>query len=788
MATNRPTGRKTYSSGKTGSVGKTGSGLGTGPVGNANYSGQNNSGSGKSGGNRAVTRGSIGGAGGLIIVVLAIFLLKNCGKTTTSTTGTIMNLLGSGYSYETTTEDYTDVSTTTSVSSSSDKALDTSVAKGSRDKFTSILGNKNDKVTILVYMCGTDLESKSGMGSADLKEMCSATLGSNVNVIVYTGGCKAWKTTGISSSVNQIYKIENGSLTRLESDMGSKTMTDPATLTEFIKYGASKYPANRLCLIFWDHGGGSVSGYGYDEKFTNSGSMTLSGIDKALKNAGRKFDFIGFDACLMATLENGLMLADYADYMIASEETEPGVGWYYTNWLTALGSNPSMSTLEVGKNIVDDFVSVCAKKCSGQNTTLSVVDLAELSNTVPSKLTSFAKSTTAMIQSDNYKTVSDARSDSREFSPSSKIDQVDLIDFATKINTTESKALATALRDAVKYNRTSSKMTNSYGISIFFPMEKPSKVDSMAKTYEAIGMDSAYTSCIKEYAGLEVCGQASGGGSNSVLSSLLSGYSGSSSATGSSVGSILSLLGGLSGGSSSAADGTSTALLSFLTGRSMSNEDTANYISKNYFDATQLVWTAGSNGVSKIVLPESQWDLVQDLALNVMYDDGEGYIDLGMDNVFEFDNDGNLLGNYDGSWLAINDQIVAYYILSSENDVIYGYVPALVNGQRAELQLVFNKEYPQGYITGAKYIYDDTETGTIAKNLAGLKKGDVLEFICDYYDYNGNYKDSYRLGSAVTLGDTITIENIKIDKPQNLKATYRFTDIYRQNYWTPVIP
>ena len=136
-------------------------------------------------------------------------------------------------------------------------------------------------------------------------------------------------------------------------------------------------------LIFWDHGGGSLSGYGYDEKFKSSGSMTLKGINDALKDGGTTFDIIGFDTCLMATTENALMLSAYGDYMVASEETEPGVGWYYTNWLTKLSANTSMSSLEIGKLIADDFVNVCAQKCAGQKTTLSVVDLAELAATAP---------------------------------------------------------------------------------------------------------------------------------------------------------------------------------------------------------------------------------------------------------------------------------------------------------------------------------------------------------------------------------------------------------------------
>ena len=79
--------------------------------------------------------------------------------------------------------------------------------------------------------------------------------------------------------------------------------------------------------------------------------MSLSGLDFALESAGVKFDFIGFDACLMATVETALTMSEYADYLIASEETGPGVGWYYTDWLTALGMDPSMPTSRWGRRL-----------------------------------------------------------------------------------------------------------------------------------------------------------------------------------------------------------------------------------------------------------------------------------------------------------------------------------------------------------------------------------------------------------------------------------------------------
>ena len=148
--------------------------------------------------------------------------------------------------------------------------------------------------------------------------MTKAKLSGNVNLIVYTGGAKAWKNSIVSASTNQIYQIKDGKLRKLADDNGQPSMTDPNTLVRFIEYCKQNFPANRNQLIFWDHGGGSVTGYGYDENNPNTGSMNLSKIKSAIAATNIKYDFIGFDACLMATTENALALSDYADYLIAS--------------------------------------------------------------------------------------------------------------------------------------------------------------------------------------------------------------------------------------------------------------------------------------------------------------------------------------------------------------------------------------------------------------------------------------------------------------------------------------
>lgn len=50
----------------------------------------------------------------------------------------------------------------------------------------------------------------------------------------------------------------------------------------------------------------------------------------------------------MGTIETAYMLEPYADYLVASEEYEPGTGWYYSEWLKNLSDNMSMPTVEIG--------------------------------------------------------------------------------------------------------------------------------------------------------------------------------------------------------------------------------------------------------------------------------------------------------------------------------------------------------------------------------------------------------------------------------------------------------
>jgi hypothetical protein len=351
-------------------------------------------------------------------------------------------------------------------------------------------------------------------------------------------------------------------------------------------------------------------------------------------SGGCTFDLIGFDACLMATLETAIVLEPYADYMIASEEVEPGIGW-----ITALSESTSIPTIDLGKKLIDDYVKDVKAKTPHSQATLSLLDLAELKGTVPSAFAAFASSTSKLIVENNdYQTVSDARAGTKEFAISSRINQIDLIHFAENLGITEAKSFAEVLRGCIKYNRASTNITNANGVSIFFPYGRLSKLDSMLETYEEIDIGDEYSKCIRSFASVIAGEQIVSSGSENMLETLLGGLSGGTQtapttefSSANAVGSLLNAF--LSGGDYSSIKGLVGDALGWLDADLM--KSSIEYYEDNRFDASALTITEKS-GQRVLALSDKQWDLIQYMELNVFVDDDEGFIDLGLDNVYEY--------------------------------------------------------------------------------------------------------------------------------------------------------
>ena len=158
----------------------------------------------------------------------------------------------------------------------------------------------------------------------------------------------------------------------LVDDLGETNMAEGQTLVDFVSWAIETYPADRYALVLSDHGLGWPGGWsdptgGADRgsapliSMLQGDSIYLSELDKALaqiqSNTGiEKLDLIGMDACLMSQLEVYAMLQPYARFAVASEETEPGLGWAYAAFLDELVNEPTMDGAQLASHIVDTYI------------------------------------------------------------------------------------------------------------------------------------------------------------------------------------------------------------------------------------------------------------------------------------------------------------------------------------------------------------------------------------------------------------------------------------------------
>lgn len=244
--------------------------------------------------------------------------------------------------------------------------------------------------TVLVYLCGSDLESRYGYATENLDEILRSELpfdmrgiymmdgldlpegwdpsyrGNAVQVLVQTGGCSKWHAEKLEMEIRtdclQRWRFatkvmdEKTGLFRnrfeLEEEQPLANMADPGTLADFIRWGTARCPAKKYALVLWDHGEGSYGGMFIDEMFPED-RMYLDELHQALQDGGITFEAVVFDACLMANVETAAAIKDNARWMVASEENVPGRGTAIGEWIHQLYYNPEATGEWLGRWICE---------------------------------------------------------------------------------------------------------------------------------------------------------------------------------------------------------------------------------------------------------------------------------------------------------------------------------------------------------------------------------------------------------------------------------------------------
>lgn len=366
--------------------------------------------------------------------------------------------------------------------------------------------SESEKQVLMVYMVGSDLESEAGMASLDIAEMAESNFSKdNMEVLLCTGGAAYWWIEGISGEACEVYRVTDDSLECLYT-MDNTNMAEAETLTEFIDYAYNQFEADYYSLIMWNHGGGAVLGFGADENYGYD-TLSLAEMDSAFKATqlvadGQRFEWIGFDACLMSMIEVADTLSAYAEYLLASEETEAGEGWDYSCLKTISDgkhfSGPAAAT-EIIKAYSTYYETIYAY---APDYTLACLDLSQTDEVI-SELERLIEVAEEELRNGGYSKIAKLRDQAKTFGKVSNYgfyDTVDLYDLSGKmmeLYPKQASALQAALEDMVVYAETN--VYGAYGVSVYFPYENKEYSEAWLAEYETMDFSETYVSFLKSF-------------------------------------------------------------------------------------------------------------------------------------------------------------------------------------------------------------------------------------------------------------------------------------------------
>nr|WP_246241180.1 clostripain-related cysteine peptidase [Anaerocolumna sedimenticola] len=539
--------------------------------------------------------------------------------------------------------------------------------------------------TVYWYLCGSDLESNYCAATNDLAELMDVKLPENVKVIIQTGGTSSWQNEVVSADTLGRYVYDHNGL-QLVEELPSASMGDAQTLKDFLTFGKENYPAKRTAVVFWNHGGGSVSGAAFDELY-GMDSLSLAEMYQAFSETfgenpqNQPVDIIGFDTCLMATVDTAYTFSDIGKYLVASQEVEPGNGWLYSGWLGALAGTPDMEPLELSKVICDSYVQGCEEVGTEDNITLSVTDLSKISNLVAAYDDFGKEALASALENPTFfahfsqiaNNVENYGGNTREQGYTNMTDLGTLALKSSELLPETSGIVTAAITNCVVYKVNGKYRPESAGLSCYYSYN--GDVEDF-NAYAGIGPADSF----KYLYAYGLTGELSEQGMDYISQM------------------------------------NYNALPELMTLNSVNWND--------------IPVTVDENGNSTLTLGSEAIDILSSLTFDLYYADPEEDIllCLGSDNdiVSDWEN-GVFKDNFRGVWGSL-DGALCYMEIAYEGESYNQYsVPILLNGENYNLMVIYDFETGEYSIEGARKPLD--ESGAADKNLRYLVEGDVIQTI-----------------------------------------------------------
>lgn len=588
---------------------------------------------------------------------------------------------------------------------------------------------------------GETVAEDPGAASTDIGEMTAEAWSDNIRIIIQTGGATRWSHPMINPNRTQRFVYYKGEFQEVY-DSPIQRVTDPKTLTSFLNFCKKEYPADRNMLILWNHGGASF-GYGHDSIY--GGMMSLKDIREGLEGAYKPdmknppFDVIGYDACLMSSIEVAHAMSGFASYYAVSEETEPGEGWNYTPWLKAMSEDPTMSPARVAREIADSYTNFYMTQnvnfgwLLSNAVTFSVLD-AKKSEELYGAYCDLAKKQLKDATEDRGVLAEIGRCSDKslhyvpsEYMHYNTIDLGNYVDNLTDSYPAESSRVKKLIGEAVMYHRENGSLSGSQGISVYVP------------------------GSVQDFDGLLMCLQY-----------------------------IYEI-----------SDDPSTKALYYYKIAGCLNEDMEKYletltdkklpaINLKPFDEFAKAKPVMTDTGFEIPIGEQLQNMLQSYVVEAAFYDEDGGVtkNYGKDELARLDGEGNMDCEFDGTWICLDGVPLATEVVSSTDAGVEYRSRVLYNGKEAYLSFAWDRDAEEFTLNGVRGASEPELAGGILNSMVApdpvnylvnnrmvteVKAGDYITPIYEtvYDDPQANKKDDSKTGEG---------QQIKIKKGSEIKS------------------
>ncbi len=546
--------------------------------------------------------------------------------------------------------------------------------------------------------CVTGLNGLTDAQKAALNLNIWRAAGENVTFVIQTGGADWWEHPDVYPELSQRFVYDENGL-ELVSEDDPQNMGDPATLADFLTFCAAEYTADRTALVFWNHGAGSVGGIAFDEQF-DFDSLTLNEVSHALESVfgpapgTPPLDVVGFDACLMATVDTAAVLQGYAGYMVASQEVEPALGWNYSGIAEALADEPGMNGAQLGKSICDTYAAACDEEWMAEDITLSVIDLSCLSpllnayhNAGVETLAEACTSAAFMGHySRNAKAAENYGGNTQEDGFTNMVDLGDLVRNNEQLLLERADEVLTALEDCVVYKVGGPYRAQASGLSCYHSYD--GDIEHLS-AFAEIAVSDPYV-YLYEYA---ITGRLSDA--------------------------AMEFIGGMEYADTSQQTEQHPELPEVTQAPELGTVET--------MELEDYPVTVTDDGIAVLDLGPEIAEQLAGVYMQLSYVDIEEdlILMLGRDNDLDADwENGVFADNFRGVWGAIDGHLVYMEIIYEGEDYNLYTVPVLLNGEEYNLRVSYDYNLGEYSILGARQGVDDY--GMSDKNMVRLQPGDMI--------------------------------------------------------------